>query len=158
MESASRSTIVRISMPFSSFYKEKKDIARLFLGELKMGHKIRVVEDQRITPTIVSDIASALKTLVLSERTGFFHVSSTDSVTPLEFAKTIAEVFKLDYSLISSISLDEYNKGKKATLLKYSWLNPTKFERNFGEGTLHTVEEGLILFKKEIDSKANNQL
>lgn len=79
-------------------------------------------------------------------------------MTPLEFAKTIAEVFKLEYSLVKSISFDEYNKVKKAKLLKFSWLNPTKFEREFGEGILHTVEEGLVLFKKEIDGELPSQL
>jgi len=157
-ESGCLSTIVRISMPFSSFYQEKKDIARFFLEELQAGRSIKAIEDQRVTPTVVSDIAAALAHLVEAGSSGLYHVSSTDSVTPLEFAKTIAEVFKLNYSLINSIGLDEYNKEKKAKLLKFSWLNPTKFEREFGEGILHTVEEGLVLFKKEIDEQARNQL
>lgn len=158
LESGCSATIVRISMPFSPFYELKKDVARFFLGELKAGHKIKAIEDQRVTPTIVSDIANALKLIVESGAKGLYHVSSTDSVTPLEFAKTIAEVFPLDYSLISSVSLDEYNKEKKAKLLKFSWLNPTKFEREFGEGILHTVEEGLIILKKEIDARGGNPI
>lgn len=158
LESGCRSTVVRICMPFSPFYELKKDIARFFLGELKTGHEIKAIEDQRVTPTIVSDIAAALKIIIESETCGLYHVSSTDSVTPLEFAKTIAEVFKLEYSLVKSISFDEYNKVKKAKLLKFSWLNPTKFEREFGEGILHTVEEGLVLFKKEIDGELPSQL
>ena len=158
MESGCQAAIVRICMPFSSFYELKKDIARFFLEELKAGKSIKAIEDQRVTPTIVSDIAGALKLIVEADSRGLYHVSSTDSVTPLEFAKTIAEVFKLNYSLINSTSFDEYNKGKKAKLLKFSWLNPTKFEREFGEGILHTVEAGLVLFKKEIDEQSGNQL
>ncbi len=151
LKSECAATIVRICMPFSPFYELKKDIARFFLGELQTGKQIRAIEDQRVTPTIVSDIADALKIIIESGATGLYHVSSTDSVTPLEFAKTIARVFKLDYSLINSLSFDEYNKGKIAKLLRFSWLNPAKFEQEFGEGILHTVEEGLVLFKKEID-------
>lgn len=154
LESGCPSAIVRISMPYSSFYQEKKDIARFFLGELQAGKQIKAIKDQRVTPTIVSDIAGALKTILESGSTGLYHVSSTDSVIPLEFAKTIAENFQLDYSLISGVTLDKYNVGKKARLLKFSWLNPAKFEREFGEGILHTVEAALILFKKEIDAKA----
>ena len=148
-ESGCQTSIVRICMPFSPFYELKKDIARFFLGELQKGNKIKTIEDQRITPTIVSDISEALKNIILSKSLGLYHVSSTDSVTPLEFAKTIAETFKLDYSLIGKVSFDEYNKDKKAKLLRFSWLNPTKFEREFGEGILHSVEEALIIFKKE---------
>ncbi len=158
LESGCSVAIVRISMPFSPYYELKKDVARFFLEELKAGKSIKAIEDQRVTPTIVSDIAGALKLMVEANSSGFYHVSSTDSVTPLEFAKTIARVFKLNYSLINSISFDEYNKGKKAKLLKFSWLNPTKFERELGEGILHTVEEGLVLFKKEIDEQSRNQL
>lgn len=150
--------IVRICMPFSSFYELKKDIARFFLSQLQAGQKIKAIADQRVTPTVVNDIATALKTIIETGTTGLYHVSSTDSVTPGEFAKTIAEVFQLDYSLVEEITLDEYNKSKKAKLLKFSWLNPTKFEREFGEGILHTVEEGLVLFKKEIDERVGNQL
>ena len=157
-ESGCASTIARICMPFSPFYELKKDIARFFLGELQNGRQIKAIEDQRVTPTLVNYIVNALKVLIESETKGLYHISSTDSVTPLEFAKTIAEIFGLDYSLISSVKFEDYNKDKKAKLLKYSWLNPTKFEEQFGEGILHTVIEGLILFKKEIDAAAGNQL
>jgi len=158
LESGCNATIIRISMPFSPFYELKKDVARFFLEQLKNKNQITAVENQRITPTYANYIADALKTLIESGSLGTYHVSSTDSVTPLKFAKIIAEVFKLDYSFISGISLDEYNKGKKAKLLKFSWLNPAKFEQEFGEGILHTVEEGLVLFKKEIDEQTRNQL
>ncbi len=158
LESGCQTALVRICMPFSPFYEFKKDVARFFLQELKMGKQIKAVEDQRITPTLVSDIAAALKILILSGTNGLYHVSSTDSVTPLEFAKTIAETFHLDYLLIGPVGFDEYNKNKTAKLLKFSWLNPTRFERQFGDEILHTVEEGLIILKKEIDGKAVNQL
>lgn len=152
LESKCRATVARISMPFSGFYAEKKDVARFFLEELKAGRGVKAIEDQWVTPTYVNDIADGLKTLIDSESSGIYHISSTDSMTPLEFVKTVAELFQLNYSLISGIKLDEYNKNKKAKLLKYSWLNPEKFEEKFGQGILHTIEEGLGLFKKETDS------
>lgn len=150
-ESGCKGVIVRISMPFSSDYGLKKDIARFFLGQLKSGNQVKAVEDQRITPTLVNDIAGALKTLIENQALGIYHISSRDSVSPLEFAKTIAEMFRLNYSLISKINLDDFNKNKKAKLLKNSWLNPTKFEREFGDQILHAIEESLVIFKQEID-------
>ncbi len=151
LESNAKVCIVRISMPFSSHYELKKDVARFFLGELKSGNQIKAIGDQRITPTLVNDIANALEILVQNNSLGIYHVSSKDSVSPSEFVKTMAEVFNLDYSLISEVNLDEYNKTKKGKLLKYSWLNPTKFEKEFGDQTLHTVEEALVIFKQEVD-------
>lgn len=146
-----KSIIVRISMPYSPNYEVKLDVARFFLEQLRKKNPVKAVSDQRITPILVSDIANALYLILENQSEGIYHVSSTDSVTPEEFVKTTAETFSLDYSLISGVKLDEFNKNKKAKLLRYSWLNPAKFEREFGEGILHTVEESLIIFKKEID-------
>lgn len=157
-ESGCRVTLARICMPFSPFYELKKDVARFFLEELQNGKSIKAIGDQQVTPTYVDYIINALRKLAESKVSGIYHISSTDSVTPFEFAKNIAELFKLDSSLISSISLDEYNKSKTAKLLKYSWLNPSKFKDQFGEGILDTVTRGLKLFKKEIDGLAVNQL
>ncbi|MBU1000811.1 NAD(P)-dependent oxidoreductase [Patescibacteria group bacterium] len=155
-ESGCSAIIARICMPFSPFYELKQDVARFFLGKLRSGRRIKAIEDQRVTPTHVNYIVNALKMLVQSDTKGLYHISSTSSVTPLEFAKTIAEIFQLNYFLIFPVSLDEYNKSKTAKLLKYSWLNPTKFEEQFGEGILRSVEEGLALFKKEVDGRVQN--
>ena len=143
--------IMRISMPFSPFYELKKDVARFFLGQLKGGQQVRAIEDQRITPTLVDDLSAGLVALLENSTEGIYNVCSTDSVSPLEFAKTLTEVFKLNYWLISPLTLDEYNRSKKAKLLRYSWLNPAKFEKDFGSQILHTVEQGLVIFKEEID-------
>lgn len=151
LESGCKSCIVRISMPFSAHYDLKKDVARFFLEKLRLGQKVKAIEDQRITPLLVDDIATVLSKLVENKSQGIYHVASNDSVTPLEFVKTMIETFGFDYSLVDSIKLDEYNKGKKAKLLKYSWLNPAKFEKEFGMDILHTVEEALVIFKQKVD-------
>lgn len=153
LEIGGKSVIMRISMPYSSYYLLKKDVARFFYEQLKKGEKIKAVEDQRITPTLVNDIADALNILLENESLGIYHVSSKDSVTPLEFVKTIAETFAFDYSYISSMTLDEFNISKKAKLLKNSWLSTAKFDKQFGDDILHSVEESLTLFKTEIDPR-----
>lgn len=150
LETGGKNVIVRISMPYSYFYDAKSDVARFFLEQLKNGKSVKGIDDQQITPTLVSDIAYALKTLIDHKSEGIYHVSSTDTTTPLDFVKTIAETFHLDYSLIQAMKLDEYNKQKKAKLLRNSSLNPAKFEKEFGEGILHTIEEGLQIFRNQI--------
>ncbi len=153
MKVGGRSLIVRISMPYSAFYEIKKDVARFFLQELKNKKTIKAIEDQFITPTLVDDIASALKIFIEKNTSGLYHVSCKDNTTPLEFAKKIAEIFNLDLSLISPLDLVEYNTTKTAKLLKYSWLNPAKFETEFGNQTLHTVFESLQIFKQTVDAE-----
>lgn len=144
-------TIVRISMPFRSKFELKGDIARFFLGELRNGLKIRATKDQKITPVLVNDVAEALSEIIKKRSLGLYHVVSTNWTTPYEFAKLLAKTFGLDISLVKPITLDEYNLGKSAKILRYSWLDTSKFLREFGDGILHTVEESVELFKKQID-------
>ncbi len=156
LESGCGVALVRISMPFSPFYELKKDVARFFVGELQNGREITAIEDQKITPTTVSDIAGGLKVLIETEKTGLYHVCSTSFTTPFEFAKMIAAKFNLDMNLVKPIPFIEYNKSKQAKLLKNSWLSSAKFVTEFGNGILHTVEESLQSFKVGVDGKRLN--
>ncbi|MDO8573406.1 MAG: NAD(P)-dependent oxidoreductase [Candidatus Daviesbacteria bacterium] len=149
MESHCPLGLVRICMPFSPFYELKKDIARYFLDELKTGNQIKAIEDQKVTPTLVSDIADAIYTLINNQAQGIYHVCSKDSITPFEFAKSIAKIFNLDGSLVQPVTFEEYNKNKKGKLLKNSWLGCEKFISKFGDNILHKIEESLEIFKKE---------
>ncbi len=149
-------TIVRISMPYSSYYKNKTDIARFFLTQLNQGNQIKAVKDQNITPTLTDDIAKALIVLVKKKQQGIYHVSSKNYTTPFDFAKLIARTFNLNSTLIIPILLDEYNHQKQARLLKNSWLNPSKFVAQFGEESLRSIQEDLELFKQDVDEADNN--
>ncbi|OGE37402.1 hypothetical protein A3B45_03390 [Candidatus Daviesbacteria bacterium RIFCSPLOWO2_01_FULL_39_12] len=151
LQSGCNFTLVRISMPFSAHHELKKDIARFFLEQLKNGHQIHAITDEKVTPVLVDDVANALHELIKKKSGGIYHVVSTSWTTPFEFANLIAKAFDLDQSLIKPISLDQYNQNKKAKILRYSWLDPTKFTSELGENILHTVEESVNLFKKQVD-------
>lgn len=138
-------TIVRLSMPYSGHYEQKTDIARFFLNQLKEKKRIQAVKDQNITPILTDDIAGALAAIIEKKSPGIYHVASKNYTTPFDFAKLIAKTFNLDASLTVPIQLEEYNQNKQAKLLKNSWLSPSKFEKEFGEGILHTVEENVKL-------------
>lgn len=140
-------TVMRICMPFSPSYELKKDIARFFLDQLKNGEQILAVEDQNITPTIVWDIAGALRVLIEKRVKDIYHVCSKNYTTPYKFAQLIAQNFDLDVTLIKPVSFKKYIEGKNAKLLKNSWLNPGKFEKAFGSEILHTIEESVLTFR-----------
>lgn len=156
VESGCGLTIARISMPFTAKYELKKDVARFFVGELKAGNKIRAIEDQFITPTLVDDIAGALRIFVERKKQGTYHIASKNSTTPFGFAKLLAVVFGLKTEGIEPVLLEEYNRGKKAPLLKYSWLDASKFINEFGVDKLHTIEESVKIFKEAVDSSGGN--
>lgn len=148
--------IVRISMPFSSHYDLKVDVARFFLGQLRKNLEIKAITDQKVTPVFVDDVANALYEIIKKDVSGIYHVVSTGWMSPFEFSQLIAQAFNLDEELIKPITLDEYNQDKKAKLLRYSWLDCSKFVGEFGNDILHSVKESINLFKKKIDLKTNN--
>lgn len=152
LESGCDFTIVRISMPFTSHYTLKQDIARFFLDQLRQNKEIAAITDEKITPVYTTDIANALIVMVNSYVGGVYHVVSKNPTSPFEFATMIAKTFGLDISLIDPITLDEYNLDKTAKILRYSWLDCKKFEREFGRGILHTIEESVAIFKEAVDA------
>lgn len=145
-------TILRISMPFSSHFELKKDIARRFVELLQNNQEIKVITNSDITPIFVDDIAEALSKIIEGRTLGIYHAVSTDSTTPYKFARLIAETFNLDESKILKTTLDEYNREKQAKLLRHSWLSSEKFISKFGQEILHTVEDSVKMFKEQIDS------
>lgn len=145
-------TLVRFSMPYRANFLEKGDIARTFLKMLRNGQEIFGCVDVINTPTFIDDIAQGLKLILEKEPGGIIHLASCDSINPFSFAKLIAQKFNLDESLVKEITLEEFSKGRSAPLLKNSGLDVAKFRGMFGEGILHTVEEGVTIFKKQVDT------
>lgn len=149
-ESGVSFTIMRIAMPFSSHYEIKKDIARVFLERLQSNQEITAIKDCDISPTFVDDIANALKVLAEKKPSGIYQCVSSTTTTPYKFAKLIAKEFGLNEDLVKEVSFDEYNKNKKAKLLKHSWMSNKKFIEEFDEGILHSVEESIEEFKRQL--------
>lgn len=145
-------TIARISMPYCIDYPIKKDVARFFLNQLKQGLKVYAIDGQKITPTFTDDLANAFALIVKKSPRGIYNLSVTDYITPFEFAKKIALEFGFDPDLIDRVSFDEYNNKKTAKLLKYSWLDSSKFVKEFGSGIFHLVDENIKGFKKGVDA------
>jgi dTDP-4-dehydrorhamnose reductase len=150
LESKAKGTIIRTSMPFSPFYELKQDIVRFFLKQLKDNQEIIAIKDQMVTPAFVDDLANALKTLVEEKETGIYHVVCSNSTTPFDLAKIIAEKFGLDGDLVKPTFIEEYNQTRAAKRSKYGWMSVEKFEKRFGKGILHTVEESIDLFKQQV--------
>lgn len=149
-------TIARICMPYCIDYGIKKDVARFFLSQLKQGLKVFAIDEQKITPTFADDLAKAFAEIIKKTPQGIYNLSATDFITPFEFAKKIAIEFGLDTNLIEKISFDEYNSKKTAKLLKYSWLDNSKFINEFGPGILHSIDENIKEFKRGVDALDRN--
>ncbi|MBH50231.1 MAG: NAD(P)-dependent oxidoreductase [Candidatus Marinimicrobia bacterium] len=83
---------------------------------LKNRKSITVVTDQFNNPIWTTDLANILIELIEKEVTGLYHTGGDEYISRYEFAKMIAQNFKLDASLILPISTGELNQKAKRPL------------------------------------------
>lgn len=140
------SSVIRIEMPYSRDFGKKNDFARFFVQMLSEGKSFKAVNDQNITPVFIDHCVAAFKAIAEKKPSGIYHVTSTDWITPHDFALKIAEIKGYDKSLIESSTFEEFNQGRNAPRPKHSWMATGKFVSEFGGGILHTNEESIRSF------------
>jgi dTDP-4-dehydrorhamnose reductase len=88
------------------------------------GGTVRVVDDQRCTPTYTAHLAQALCDLITSEADGLYHVTSSGDASWYEFAAEIYRVAGVDVDL-QPITTAEYPLPAKRPT--YSVLDTSKY-------------------------------
>ncbi|MDN5301114.1 MAG: dTDP-4-dehydrorhamnose reductase [Thermoanaerobacteraceae bacterium] len=81
---------------------------------------LKVVNDQRGTPTYTKDLAEALYRLINTNHYGTFHITNSGSTTWYEFAGKIFDLCGMDGIELQPITTEEY--GSPALRPKYSVL------------------------------------
>lgn len=77
----------------------KGNFVEMILRQIEQGKPLRVVDDQRCTPTATADLARAIVALLRSERYGLYHLTNAGDCTWHEFARAIVELSGLDVSV-----------------------------------------------------------
>ena len=124
--------------------ENKDNFVTWVLKKLRAGEKATMFKDQRISPTLADDLASALLELAERDVSGIWHVSGPDCLDRVECGKMIARAFGLDEGLIvpvlsSSVSLPARRPA-------YSCLDVTKVEKLLGRRMV-SFEDGLRTMK-----------
>jgi dTDP-4-dehydrorhamnose reductase len=85
----------------------KVNFALWLLDKLRRKEQAKIVTDQVISPTLNTSLARM--TLELAERrlTGIYHVSGATRTSRFEFAKSIAQTFRLDANLLVPVTSAE---------------------------------------------------
>lgn len=104
--------IVRISYPYRKVFEQKNDFVRTIRGLLEQHKPFTMVTDSLMTPTLIDDIAYALKYLFVHFSSGVFHVNGADSLSPYDAGKLIAKTYGLDHNLITPTTYEKYFQGK----------------------------------------------
>ena len=85
----------------------------------RQGKAIRVVNDQRVTPTSTAELARVICELIQTDQYGLYHLSNEGECTWDEFAKTIFSLMNLQVSIKT---VDSATYGAKARRPSYSVL------------------------------------
>jgi dTDP-4-dehydrorhamnose reductase len=75
---------------------------------LEAKRSIKVVIDQRRTPTFVLDICKGIALLLQTNSKDSFHFAGSDIITPYEMAVTVARVTGLNEGLIEPVTADVF--------------------------------------------------
>lgn len=150
LAASNKNCVVRVIMPYRVFYERKLDLARSVLERLKKGEKVFGVVDQNVNPLFTDDLAFGIGQLLEKKASGIYHLGARNFTTPFKFILSIAKKFSLDKDLIVPMKFSEFALTRRAKRPQHSWLDTSKFVREFGDDILHSVEEGIELFKKQL--------
>jgi dTDP-4-dehydrorhamnose reductase len=86
--------IVRIAYPFRAQYSQKLDFARNIIQLYKENKLYPMFVDKTMTLTYIDELVGVLQKMIELKESGTFHVTSTNTTSPFEFANYLLE--KLD--------------------------------------------------------------
>lgn len=147
--SGAKHVIVRITYPYRANFPQKLDLIRKIIAKLKDKQTVNAFTDHIITPTFIDDIATVLKVIIDKRPHGVYHLAGSSHVSDYAIATTVAEVFKLDKSLIRPTSLEEFLTTAHRPYQKNLSTSNAKLARDF-DISMSTLEEGLQKIKQQL--------
>jgi dTDP-4-dehydrorhamnose reductase len=81
--------------------------------QLVQQKPIKVVNDQKRTPTYVYDICQGLETIIVESHTGVFHLAGGEIITPYEMAVEVAHCLSLNAQLIEAVDSNSFPEPVK---------------------------------------------
>jgi dTDP-4-dehydrorhamnose reductase len=143
------STVIRTNVVYGPL-GPRPDFVRWVLQALDEQRSIKVVTDQYSNPTYVDDLAEAVITVIERSRTGLYHVGGADYLSRYEFAVKIAELFKVDPSIIEPVTTGEL--GQAARRPVRGGLVTLKAESDL-RMKFRGVESGLVSYRHALFSE-----
>lgn len=108
-----------------------KNFVEAILRQALSGNELRVVNDQRGSPTFTRDLSGAIRDLLSSSENGTFHVTNSGACTWYAFALEILGRKGLNQVKVHPISSDDLNRPAKRP--GYSILDCSRYERVTGK-------------------------
>lgn len=116
-------------------------------GALEKGSPISVVNDQWRTPTLAEDLADGCIAIALKKAVGYYNLSGDDFMCIDELVKRVAAFWKLDDSIMSTVSSETLNQPAKRPPRTGFILDKAKMDLGYKP---HTFEEGLAVVDEQL--------
>jgi len=126
----------------------KQDFVTWIISKLRQNQEITVVDDHFNTPTLAENLARMALEVGSRGLQGIYHTSGCERISRYDFARKIAEVFRLDASLINPVKMGEL-KAWIAKRPRDSSLNTQKAQGKLRIKPLN-INEGLRKLKEEM--------
>jgi len=140
--------IVRASVIFGSKPAAGKiNFALWVLESLKQERRINVVVDQINSPTLNTSLAEAILEILDKRLTGLYHIAGATPISRYDFARLLAEEFKLEKELIQPTTSDKINWVAKRP--KNASLNVAKAQRSLKKKPL-SIRDAIRILREEL--------
>jgi len=141
-------TVLRTNVLYGTAPNSRPDFVKWVVQSLKNKNQIRIVTDQINNPTFIDDLVQAISKVIEFGKTGTFNIGGREFLSRYDFTIMIADYFKLDKSLITSIHTEELKQAARRPLK--SGLITIKAETELSYKS-HTIEASFAEMKKELD-------
>ncbi|KAA2243707.1 SDR family oxidoreductase [Chitinophaga agrisoli] len=140
--------IVRTVLVYgTAFDMQRSNIISWVKNNLQQGKKIKVVDDQWRTPTLVQDLATGCKLVADKRSNGVFHISGKEMLSPYDMAIQTANFFKLDVRLIEKVNAKTFVQPAKRPAKTGFVIDKAVQELGYEP---HSFAEGLEIVGKEM--------
>lgn len=113
---AQKDAIIRTSIYGWNIVKEKRSFSTWIIDDLRNKKQINIFMDNMNSMMLVNNLAEALKEFIDKDMSGIMNLASADKLSKYDFAIKLAEIFKLDKSLINPIRNDQAPGSDKRPL------------------------------------------
>jgi dTDP-4-dehydrorhamnose reductase len=114
---------------------------------LTKGQKINVIDDQFRSPTLAEDLADGCILIADKGATGVYHLSGPKTFSILDLVYQVADVWKLDRSLITPSKTSTINQAAKRPPFTGFVIDKAKRELGYNP---HSFVEGLQILDEQL--------
>lgn len=119
-------------------------------SNLEQKKKLKVVNDQWRTPTLVQDLAEGCKRIIDKKAEGIFHLSGKDMLTPYDMAMQVANYLNLDTKLFEKVDASSFKQPAQRPAKTGFVIDKAERELGFAP---RSFEEGLKLVIEQLPEK-----